>query len=232
VDLEEALRVESLRLYDRYEREIVEGLGFCPYAAGAREAGKVRVVSLPRAVVQTDVAVAVEALAADPIVDIGIVVLPACPLDRRGFARFVADVRELVPARDAGSFALADFHPDPVESVARAGDLTTFARRSPDPTIQLVRMRALSQVRAKEVHGSGYMDPAEIVRLELTLGAASSPPARAPLHETIADKNRATIEALGFAEVVRRIEDIHRDRELTYRRLRAEAGHDRRADIG
>lgn len=231
MDLEEALRVESLRLYDRYEREIVEGLGFCPYALGAREAGKVQVVSLPRPVVPTDVAVAIEALAADPIVDIGIVVLPSCSLDRRAFSRFVAEVRELVPARDAGSFALADFHPDPVGSVERAGDLTTFARRSPDPTLQLVRMRALSQVRAKEVHGSGYMDPAEIVRLEISFGEAATPP-RAPLHETIADKNRATIQSLGFAEVVRRIEDIHRDRELTYRRLRAEAGHDRRADIG
>ncbi len=220
VGFEERLRAESLRLYDRYEREIVEGLSFCPYAEGAREAGHVRVEALVVEASPTEVAVAVEELASDPEVDIGILLLPLCVLDRRRFARFVAEVRELVPARDSGSFAMAEFHPEPLASVQKPGDLTAFVRRSPDPTIQLVRMRALQQVRARETHGSGYVDPSELALIE-RLGSAREP-VRPPLHERIADMNRETIDHLGFDAVVARIEDIHRDREQTYRRLWAD----------
>lgn len=227
---EERLRAESLRLYDRYEREIVEGLSFCPYAASAREAGHVRVAAIVTEASPTEVAIGVEELAADPEVDIGILVLPLCTLDRRRFTRFVAEVRELVPARDAGSFAMAEFHPDPLADVHKPGDLTSFVRRSPDPTIQLVRMRALQQVRAKENHGSGYVDPSELALIERL--SAAREPVRPPLHERIADMNRETIGRLGFDVVVARIEDIHRDREQTYRRLFAEHSFDRRADIG
>ena len=216
---EERLRQESLRLYDRYAREIVEGLSFCPYAASSREAGRVSVVALISPLDATSVAVAIEAIAMHDEADIGIVLLPLFSGSRGALSRFAGEVRELIPSRDARSFAIADFHPDSVPSIEAPGDFTSFIRRTPDPTLQLVRMSALNQVRTREGHGSGFVDPSQLGSLE-----ALRAPTQAPLHERIADLNRATVARAGLAAIEARLEAIHRDRRDTHARIREEFG--------
>jgi hypothetical protein len=214
---------EAERVYLRYAIEIVEALGFCPYAQRARLEGQVRTrVMLDESLDEERACVAIDEIAADVRIDIGLLLYPRLEIDRLGFERFVARVH----ARNAKShapepvaMALADFHPDPTErggeASARAmrggeGALTRLVRRTPDPTIQLVRRSALDRVRRDEGHGTGFVD---LQHLDL---ASLTAPTTPPLHARIATINRATIARLGVDEVSDRLDDILRDRNESY----------------
>lgn len=208
-----ALEREALRVYGRYQRELVEALGLCPWAVKAREDGHVQV----RALLRDDpgaVAALVEELADDPTVHVGLVILPLSPRDRVAHERFVADVRER-HARAHGSsppFAMAAFHPDAAPDLGSPARLVPFIRRSPDPTIQLVRLSVLEELRRPFERGTGYVDPADLAAVETLLAA----PAKKPLHERIARSNLETVERVGVEAFEELLADIRRDRDESY----------------
>lgn len=215
---EEEWRREALRLYHRYEIEIVEACGLCPWAERARLEGLV----LPRvilaegeAAVAASVAV-MEEIERAPRLEVALLVYPRCELGRVDFQSFMARVRQADEARhELGTvpFVMAAFHPDALADLSQPERLIPFLRRTPDPTIQLLRADVLDRVRGRASQGTQFVD------LERIESFASESEAVAPLRERIARANLSTVERLGVEEMDRRLRDIQRDRDATYRAL-------------
>jgi hypothetical protein len=206
---------EAVRLYRRYQIEVVEGCGLCPWAPRARIDGKVR----ERVLLQVDDAdltpttAAIRALADDAGAEIALLIFPRMRAGRAGFERFVARVQEAdARAHPLGAipFVFAAFHPEALPDLSEAERLVPFLRRTPDPTLQLLRASAVDRVREGTPQGTQFLD----IRL-LDAAAVASP----PLRERIARANMATVTRMGVDAMTTLLDAIVRDREETYRRL-------------
>lgn len=186
---ESAEAAAALARNERYVREFVEALGLCPYAQRCRETGRLhRAVVLieggapgtpafAQAVVAVDEAIArVEALP-EEAVEVALLILPALsPALSAGlegahaFERLVAQVRDHMIARHAGGdtpFYCVAFHPDFAQDLADESRAVRFIRKSPDPTLQLVRAHVLRAVRGVDPGSSRYVDVSAMTTAEL-----------------------------------------------------------------
>jgi hypothetical protein len=215
-DADTALTRECLRVYRRYALEIVEALGFCPYAERCRAEGRTReVVVLARELDLERGLRELEPLAADEQVEVALMIWPRVQVSRAELARFVERLRAAHQAQPGGLvMAMEGFHPDAEADLRAPERLVPFVRRTPDPTIQLVRHAVLERVRRATPTGTAFFDPARL-SLEALL---ASPPPRA-LHERIAETNHATVHRLGETEVRARLDDILHDRDASYAAL-------------
>ena len=215
---ERALRAEAERVYHRYATEIVEPLGLCPWARKARLDGRVtRRVVVQASPKPADILPHVDAVATDSTLEIGLLILPLLEMSLREFRRFVNAVRQADSARHGpggGHLYMAEFHPHAPLDTGSPARLVSFIRRTPDPTIQLVRRTVLDEVRSREPSGTLYLDPQELLAGDLP----EPPPA--PLHERIAETNYQTIEAYGFQRLSAIMDDIRADRDRAYAALR------------
>jgi hypothetical protein len=215
----DALRRETERLHSRYLREIVEALGFCPWAEAAREGDRVQVhVVFGCAPELAETLRAIDALASRAQTEVGFVIFPEAQLDRLPFSHFVAAVRAADAARHAvgeAPLAMADFHPNAAADCATAERLVPFVRRTPSPTIQLVRRSALEAVRLSDAHGTSFFDATRVSLAELLEAAAPTP----ALAQRVAKQNLRTVQKLGVDQVEAIFHDIERDRDATYARL-------------
>lgn len=214
---DEALIAEALRIYGRYALEIVEGLGLCPWAEHARKTGRVaeRVLLSPRADVGPVLDVITE-FAPRTKVEILLVIFPRLLLPRRGFEQFVAGIRDADAKRHPLGeipFAMAAFHPDAAPELADAERLIPFLRRTPDPTIQLVRQSVLERVRDRAGEGTEFVDVRFLDPSALRMLEPES------LRERIAKANLSTILNVGVEHVEALLADIRRDRDESYARL-------------
>lgn len=207
---------EALRVHRRYQREVVEALRLCPWAEQARLDGKVR----ERVLLQTDdgdVAPSEAALAElgrDPSADVGFLVYPR--LLRAGRAAF-DDFASRVRAADAAHhplggvpFVMAVFHPDAEPDTGDGERLIPFLRRTPDPTLQLVRCSALEVVRSVASQGTQFVN---IAAVEASLSGTRP---SLPLRERIARTNLATATRMGVDALRQVLDDIRRDRDEAY----------------
>lgn len=180
--LEEA----ALARNDRYIREFVEALHICPYAKTCRTSGKL----LRRVLASLDDAAAamreVEAMP-DDAVEVALLIFPAARADgvdsAREFEGFCASLR---PSLE--KFYCVAFHPDLPRDLTDAHRAVQFIRRSPDPTIQMVRASVLKAVRGANDGGTRVIDPAALSLEELM--AISSP---LSLADRIAEANLETL---------------------------------------
>jgi len=208
---------EALRVHRRYEKEIVEECGLCPWATRARTDDKVREFVL----MQTDEALepsaaAIESLCKDDRIEVAFLIYPRLEIPREDFHAFAARVRDAEAERRGpgnNPFVLAAFHPDAKPDLSDPERLIPFLRRTPDATVQLVRGSVLDHVRSGTPQGTrffsmGAFDPTAFVT-----------PAAPPLRERIARTNLATTERMGVDELTRRLDDIRRDRDESYRAL-------------
>lgn len=158
-------------------------------------------------------------------IEIGLVIFPRLRLGRAEFERFVGEVREEHARRErartepgrhgGGRLAMAAFHPDAVPELSKPSRLVPFLRRTPDPTIQLVRLASLDRVRANDpAHGTGVVD-----LRTLDLAAFLATPPQPPIHERIAAHNLDTVKSRGVEAVEALLADIRRDRDATYAAL-------------
>ncbi len=212
-------RREALRLNARYLEEIVVGWGLCPWAAQAWRAGAVaRRVLLEAELEAAPVLAVIDELAAQPGTAIGLVIWPRASADAAAFGRFAETIRRLDQARTgrglreaaaatpAGQgplrpreaagppapFLMAAFHPRLREQPPDdAASLVPFIRRTPDPTLQLVR--------------AGLLE-------ELARGGRD-------LSAGVARANFAAVQARTPGALDRALRDIHRDRDESYARL-------------
>ncbi len=218
---------ETLRLYRRYEIEVVEACELCPWAARVRREGRLRESVL----LQRDPASlapsldAIQAFSEENEVDVALLLYPRLGLERGAFEQFAGRLRDAdVARRSLGNvpFVFAVFHPEAAPDLAEPERLIPFLRRTPDPTIQLLRSTVLDRVRGVTPQGTQFVDPQTL----FTLDASAEP----SLRERIASANLATTLRLGVDTIARRFDDIARDRDETYRALQQrDAGQDSRA---
>jgi hypothetical protein len=147
-------------IHDRYQREIVEGQGLCPFARRSRELGRVhRPVFVATAAADPDpreVAELLAKLVEDRSVEIVLLTFPIPPGHAwsrpSAFEQFLARLREAwkslsPPPRE---FYMVSFHPQlqpPADRPLTADSLVSVLRRSPDPVIQCVDAELLDRVR-------------------------------------------------------------------------------------
>lgn len=214
MSVEGKLAAEARRVYRRYAVEIVEGLGFCPYAERTRVEGRTREVPLLDPL-PTDATVLahIEAIADEPGVEIALLLFPRLGLSRPKLGRWVEHLRKAHSAAREGRAVLAieGFHPDAAADLGAPERLTPFVRRTPDPTLQLTRLDVLERIRRGTPQGTAFFDPSS-----MDVHALLEEEGRAPLHERIAERNLETVEQLGVETVEERFESILRDRDEAY----------------
>ena len=212
----EALRAEALRIHGRYVIEVVEALGFCPWARSAREQGRVHTRALLAHESALDAVVEqVVVLEREPECEVGLLVFPEVVLGRIEYQHFAAARRAgYESGAGAGPFAIADFHPDAAPRLDSPAELVPFIRRSPDPSLQLVRRSALAAVRLGDGPGTRFVDPST-----WAFGPDALAPQPSPLHDRVASANLRQVQALGVEQVLALITDIERDRDSSYARL-------------
>jgi hypothetical protein len=217
------LQAEALRVYRRYAVEIVEAFGLCPWAARARQSGRVSERVLLQKSSDTAAALdCVSELAGDANVDIGLLIFPRLTLDPLAFEHFTALVRDRDAERHplgAIPFAMAAFHPFAEADLSDAERLIPFLRKTPDPTIQLVRRSVLEKVRGKSAHGTGFVDEAALEALEALSAVSADEHDELPLRDRIAKTNYQTVLDRGLTTLRARLDDIRQDRTLAYARL-------------
>jgi hypothetical protein len=198
-----ALEREARRLVTRYQIEVVERFGLCPWAEPARARGEVRVDVVDPA----DAGAALDRFAADTSVVIGLVVMPGFAGDAAALRRLRDD---LLAGPRADVIALADFHPDAALDASSAGRVVPWLRRAPDPMLQAVRHRSLASLR----RGGDVMVAVDQVA---TLAGWPVPPRVDPAVAVAAanlDTVRAEVDAVSGV-----LDDIARDRDASYARL-------------
>jgi hypothetical protein len=210
------LEIETLRLNRRYVVEIVEHFGLCPWADRARREGHVTEVVFDQTDPDRfDVSLdRVKELEPRTGIDVALFIYPQIGLNRLDFEHFARRFRALDADRHPPGripFALAAFHPDAAPVLANPDRLVPFLRRSPDPTIQLVRETTLSRVRG-DLHGTSFYGPEVLLP-----GAGPSP--EPDIRERIAQANHDTVTRVGVEAFEAIFQDILRDRDETRLRL-------------
>jgi hypothetical protein len=210
------LEREVRRVHTRYQREVVEALGLCPWAKESRSGGTLHMhVSFSPSPDASAALELIEVTMASPHTVIGILVFPVMSLDRLAFSHFLAALRELQSARADRRFALADFHPNAASDTTTPERLVPLLRRAPDPMLQIVQTQLLERLRQSDDQGKRFIDPNE-----LNLAALADLPVSAPsLAARIARSNARTVERFGVAQLEQLIADILRDRDASYAAL-------------
>lgn len=193
---EQSVVAEALRLCDRYVNEIVLAFGLCPWAEAVVRSGALGRWVLPApdpsprdclaaidawTTTTGDLAEAGDRAAAGPraggrrpAVEVGFVILPRRAGSRGAFDSFAEAVRRADRARrtpdEAVPFVIAAFHPEGAPTFRGPPQLVSFLRRTPDPTLQLVRADLLDRVK---IVAPGVSDQIA-VRNFATLGDAAS----------------------------------------------------------
>lgn len=225
IDVDERLRREALRVYERYAVEVVEAFQLCPWARRARLDGHVRTDVLVDAEPAVESVIArLDDIFRDPAIEVGLLLLPRVFWERQPFRRFVEEVRAAHAARHMAArvpgpppLAMAAFHPRAPLDQASAGRLVTFLRRTPDPTIQIVRQSSLAAVRGPETSGAVYA-PRAVLDLA-AFGALAAEPL--PMADRVAETNLATVQRAGAARIEAILDDIRADRDRSYAALGA-----------
>jgi hypothetical protein len=161
----------------------VIGWGLCPWAAQAWRDGDVarRVLVEPAAGQAPElegVLAFIDEIASNPAISIGLAIFPRATLTEAAWGTFAERVRRADRARRAPAaapFLLAAFHPGDGENAAparNASALVSFLRRTPDPTLQLVRASLLDGLAREGRDLSG-----EIARANFAAVSARTPAA-------------------------------------------------------
>src|SRR5688572_7085408 len=216
---EQALAREALRLNARYVSEVVERFGLCPWAERARREGRVKTLVLLQdspTLFEPSLSSMAE-LAADETVEIAMLVYPRLTLGRLDFEHFARQLRQLDAQRYDVScipLAMAAFHPDAAPDMSDAERLIPFLRRTPDPTLQLVRYAVIERARGQFSEGTEFFQAGlhDVDRPE-------KKPIR--LREQIARNNLESVRDAGLVTFEAVLSDIRRDRDQTYRALAA-----------
>jgi hypothetical protein len=195
------LIAEALRVNARYVEEVVIGWGLCPWAAQAWRDGAVARRVLPEPVPVLDAVLAfIDEIAPEPATAIGLLIFPRVALDEAAWGAFAERVRRADRARRppgaAPPFLLAAFHPLPAGSMALDAAsppaLISYLRRTPDPTLQLIRAGLLERLSQDQRDVS----------------------------DEIARSNFATVAARTPAALDDAAREIREDRNASYARLR------------
>jgi hypothetical protein len=199
----ESIEAGALARNDRYLREFVEALELCPFARKCRESGRLdrRVLRGGRPAEATAAAVRELEATAEEQVEVALLIYPEFAGDLRAFEQFRDDVR-----RSLRLFYCVAFHPALPMDLSDEHRAVSFLRRSPDPTLQLVRISTLDRVRSGRPAGSVYVDPSRLSPEELR-----DVEAMPSLSDQIAGANLRTLRQHEPATLAALLEAIRRD---------------------
>lgn len=219
-------------IHDRYQREIVEGLGLCPFARRSRELGRVhRPVFVSHAGHEPSASEVAGTLAelvgSRRDAEIVLLTFPIPPAHRWNrppeFEAFLLELRAAwaacPPPRE---FYLVSFHPQlepPAGRAVTADSLVSLIRRSPDPVIQCVDAELLDRVRRQAQASSRERMLAELEAQDPALAAmfARSVAADPELSSDIARHNfEAHGDEQGRARLLAALASIFAERERAY----------------
>jgi len=160
----ESIEAAALARNDRYLREFVEALDLCPFARRCRESGRLARRVLRGGGPGEATASAVRELEATPEdqVEVALLIYP----ELEGGVRALEELRDEV-RRSLRRFHCVAFHPELPMDLSDENRAVSFLRRSPDPTLQLVRIATLDRVRSGRPAGSVYVDPSKLRADEL-----------------------------------------------------------------
>jgi len=191
----ESIEAEALARNERYLREFVEALELCPFARRCRESGRLarRVLRGGRPGQATAAVVRELEATTEEQVEVALLIYP----ELEGGLRALEELRDEV-RRSLRLFHCVAFHPDLPMDLSDENRAVSFLRRSPDPTLQLVRIATLDRVRSGRPAGSVYLDPSK-------LGADELRSLEAPLSvsEQIARANLRTLRQHDAADLQR-----------------------------
>lgn len=189
----------ALARNDRYLHEFVEQFDLCPYARRCRTSGALERRVLPQADLSVaEPLAALETLSTDAFahVEVALLIFPNVAAGFPEFARFAAHLREQT---STSTYFVVPFHPDSPPDADDPGRLVSLLRRSPDPTLQLVRASVLANVR-------GGVDPEDTVFLDPSTCDLSNPlPAGHPAKSVstlIGEANYETVQRVGAERLV------------------------------
>jgi len=216
---EEKFRAEVLRINTRYLVEIVEEYDFCPWAKRVRGTPRFRREILwgdsDNVSLHEKIGRYVEEIAQTSEVEIALLIFPKLKLSARDFRSLVAVVGKTHAAlhpRGELPLAMACFHPSAEADMQTAARLVPFIRRSPDPTIQLVRRETIAKVSNADSAsgGSVFAD-----NLESFLPLLKTPP-KPSLTDRIAQTNLDTVSRVSATHIESILADIAADRDRSY----------------
>jgi hypothetical protein len=216
---DDALTREARRIQLRYQREVVEAFGLCPFAAKARiHLASCEAIVLDEQPTLDRVLPEVRTLAYEDAIEVAFIVFPRWQIDRVGLSRFVESLRSAHQAEPGGLvMTMEGFHPDAAADTSSSGALVPFLRRTADPTIQLTRLSVLERARVGSGGTTKYVDPSTIDVAALL----AAPPERS-LHQRISESNLETVCLHGAAAIERVYDAIRRDRDESYARAERE----------
>ena len=205
MDLQEKtlLQEQTLLRNDEYLRNVVETFNLCPFARQCRQTGKLQRIVLTSADVAAELRATLLTLqqTTDDDFEVALVIAPLFVGDHAQFEAMLRRVEaqvgtDLAHIGAVGTCFAVAFHPQLPFGTAQPHQLVGLFRRSPDPTVQLVRRSLLDRVR--KGHGEHrYVDVGEMSTAETILAAAATLAGRISLSERIALNNEQTWQHQG-----------------------------------
>jgi hypothetical protein len=190
----------ALERNDRYLREFVEALNVCPFAQRSRDEGQLeRRVLLGSELDLQRTLREVNALleATDRRIEVALFLYPELRADYETFDHFATSVRtahELAQPEDG--FFIVAFHPDAPVDTASPSRTVSLMRRSPDPTLQLVRRSVIARTKGVPPDETRWMNPADLNP------EAPLPERSESLSDRITNTNFEMVRRVGLERVV------------------------------
>jgi hypothetical protein len=202
---EAAIKAAASDANDRYITEFLEEHAFCPFSRGGRAQGQtVRFVHYASS---TDVEPLLELMAkaaAHPKWMVVQVILPMIEVEAEAWVQFCNKLTALANSHlGTGSdvYAVAAMHPKLPYQRSNPGAWIPLFRRSPDPTIQWVRLDDLESLYEGRSGKTQVVDPND-------LDALLRSEQQEPLFERITEANMAMAEKLGHERVEAALADF------------------------
>jgi hypothetical protein len=212
---EQKSAVERLALLanDRYLEEFLETHAFCPYAKAGRERGATERHVLFAETRSLAPLAEIFRAAAQGSSEVVQVIFPLVEVAPDSFARFVNDATEHLNARlERPVFASAALHPELAYRTDSPNALIPLFRRTPDATLQWVRLSTLDGIYAGRRAGTAFVDLSK-------LGQFLSEPAVRDLYQQIARANQATALRLGVDSVRELLGNMREDVVARYQQV-------------
>jgi hypothetical protein len=212
----EAVEAVALQANDRYLLEIVEEHAFCPWARGGRTQGQTtRFVHYGSDLDVQPIIDFMARTASDPTLVVAQVIMPMVQVSPEAWIDFCNDLttlgnRQLGAPSDV--YAVAALHPELRFQTSNPFTLIPLFRRSPDPTIQWVRLDGLEELYRGRTSQTTVVDPSEIDEF-------IQQKHRPPLFEQIAETNMEVARQLGIDEIERALAEISRSAQERYAKI-------------
>lgn len=213
--LRERLEREVFRVNDRYLVDFIEEFSFCPFARSGRVGGATKryMYYADTTNVEPLLELMLE-VAADESQVVVQVVLPMIEVGPKEWALFCQQLTAMGNARWEGGavLACAPLHPELAFNMKSAATMIPLLRRSPDPTIQWVRLDGLESIYEGRSKKTAYVEPGNIMAyLE-----QERPPS---LYDRIANSNLSMAKRLRVEHVEELLAEYARDGKRSYARV-------------